>query len=86
MELESDTEAVADEGFKLGCISCKRRGEVKAVAIVNWYFKALGEQSFSHVSGNSTATTLSASNGTTYISSTADVQMKNEHHPDMSRK
>lgn len=52
MELESDTEAVANEGFKLGCISCKRRGEVKAVAIVKWYFKALGEQNFSHVSGN----------------------------------
>lgn len=52
VELDSDTEAVANEGFKLGCISCKRRGEVKAVAIVNWYFKALGEQNFTHVSGS----------------------------------
>lgn len=50
MELDSDTEAVVREGFKLGCISCKRRGEVLATASVNWYFKASDETEFSHVS------------------------------------
>lgn len=50
MELDSDTEAVANEGFKLGCISCKMRGEVPATATVDWYFKASGETEFSHVS------------------------------------
>uniref|UniRef100_A0A8C3G1X0 Sodium channel regulatory subunit beta-1 n=1 Tax=Cyclopterus lumpus TaxID=8103 RepID=A0A8C3G1X0_CYCLU len=33
VEVDSNTEAVADEGFKLGCISCKRRGEVKATMV-----------------------------------------------------
>uniref|UniRef100_A0A3Q3X1Z3 Sodium channel regulatory subunit beta-3 n=1 Tax=Mola mola TaxID=94237 RepID=A0A3Q3X1Z3_MOLML len=49
VELESDTEAVAHEGFKLGCISCKRRGEVRARASVNWFFKASDETEFSHL-------------------------------------
>lgn len=52
MEVDSNTEAVANEGFKLGCISCKMRGEVKAEASVNWYFKASDESNFSHVSSN----------------------------------
>lgn len=50
MEVDSDTEAVASEGFKLGCISCKMRGEVPATATVKWYFKASDELDFSHVS------------------------------------
>lgn len=50
MELDSDTEAVANGGFKLGCISCKMRGEVYATASVNWYFRASDETEFSHVS------------------------------------
>ncbi|XP_060767114.1 sodium channel, voltage-gated, type I, beta b [Neoarius graeffei] len=48
-EVESDTEAVAGKGFKLGCISCKKRGEVEASAIVNWYFRAKGEIDFVHI-------------------------------------
>lgn len=52
MEVDSDTEAVADEGFKLGCISCKIRGEVPATASVDWYFKASYETDFSLVSSN----------------------------------
>ncbi|XP_038566691.1 sodium channel subunit beta-1-like isoform X2 [Micropterus salmoides] len=49
VEVDSNTEAVANEGFKLGCISCKMRGEVKAEASVNWYFKASDESNFSHL-------------------------------------
>lgn len=51
MEVDSDTEAVAGRGFKLGCISCKRRSEVEGVATVEWYFRAKGEADFVHVSG-----------------------------------
>ncbi|XP_060937889.1 sodium channel, voltage-gated, type I, beta a [Limanda limanda] len=49
VEVDSDTEAVANEGFKLGCISCKMRGEVQARASVNWYFMASDENEFSHL-------------------------------------
>lgn len=52
VELEPDTEAVANKGFKLGCISCKKRGEVRAVASVSWSFKAEDEEYFSPVSDN----------------------------------
>uniref|UniRef100_A0A3Q2YRU8 Uncharacterized protein n=1 Tax=Hippocampus comes TaxID=109280 RepID=A0A3Q2YRU8_HIPCM len=48
-EPDSDTEAVVGQGFKLGCISCKRRSEVKASATVEWYFKAKGEVDFVQV-------------------------------------
>ncbi|MCJ8735634.1 hypothetical protein PDJAM_G00249490 [Pangasius djambal] len=48
-EVDSDTEAVAGQGFKLGCISCKMRGEVEASAIVDWYFRAKGETEFVHI-------------------------------------
>lgn len=58
MELEPDTEAVANKGFKLGCISCKMRGEVRAVASVSWSFKAKGEEEFSPVSGNKSPQTV----------------------------
>ncbi|XP_034553351.1 sodium channel, voltage-gated, type I, beta a [Notolabrus celidotus] len=47
VEVESDTEAEVNRGFKLGCISCKRRGEVPAEATVEWYFKASDETDFS---------------------------------------
>lgn len=47
VEVESDTEAVANEGFKLGCISCKMRSEVPATAAVYWFFKASDESEFS---------------------------------------
>ncbi|XP_056142980.1 sodium channel, voltage-gated, type I, beta a [Lampris incognitus] len=49
VEVDSDTEAVANEGFKLGCISCKMRGEVPATATVDWYFMANGESEFTHI-------------------------------------
>lgn len=49
-EVDSLTEAVAGEGFLLGCISCKKREEVSARATVDWHFKPLGEEEFSHVS------------------------------------
>ncbi|XP_034748736.1 sodium channel, voltage-gated, type I, beta b isoform X1 [Etheostoma cragini] len=48
-EVDSDTEAVAGKGFKLGCISCKRRSEVEATATVEWYFRAKGEADFVHI-------------------------------------
>ncbi|XP_010903660.1 sodium channel, voltage-gated, type I, beta a isoform X2 [Esox lucius] len=46
VEVDSDTDAVVNEGFKLGCISCKMRGEVPATATVSWYFMARGESEF----------------------------------------
>ncbi|TMS10776.1 sodium channel subunit beta-1 [Larimichthys crocea] len=48
-EVESMTEAVAGEGFLLGCISCKRREEVSARATVDWHFRPLGEEEFRHI-------------------------------------
>ncbi|XP_076609973.1 sodium channel, voltage-gated, type I, beta b [Chaetodon auriga] len=48
-EVDSDTEAVAGRGFKLGCISCKRRSEVDGSATVEWYFRAKGEADFVHI-------------------------------------
>ncbi|XP_062856274.1 sodium channel, voltage-gated, type I, beta b [Trichomycterus rosablanca] len=48
-EVDSDTEAVAGFGFKLGCISCKIRGEVEGTAIAEWYFRAKGESEFAHI-------------------------------------
>ncbi|KAK7886976.1 hypothetical protein WMY93_026597 [Mugilogobius chulae] len=47
VEVDSDSEAVIDKGFKLGCISCKMRGEVPAEATVEWYFMASDETDFS---------------------------------------
>uniref|UniRef100_A0A3Q2Q2H8 Sodium channel regulatory subunit beta-3 n=1 Tax=Fundulus heteroclitus TaxID=8078 RepID=A0A3Q2Q2H8_FUNHE len=47
VEVDSDTEAVAGDGFKLGCISCKMRSEVPAEAAVKWSFKASDEETFS---------------------------------------
>ncbi|XP_028436384.1 sodium channel, voltage-gated, type I, beta a isoform X2 [Perca flavescens] len=49
VEVDSDTEAVANEGFKLGCISCKMRSEVPAAASVDWQFKASDETNFTHL-------------------------------------
>ncbi|XP_033968613.1 sodium channel subunit beta-1 [Trematomus bernacchii] len=45
-EVDSMTEAVAGEGFLLGCISCKKREEVSARATVDWHFKPLGVEDF----------------------------------------
>lgn len=49
-EVDSDTEAVAGRGFKLGCISCKKRSEVQASATVEWFFSPTGESDFKPVS------------------------------------
>ncbi|XP_075961623.1 sodium channel, voltage-gated, type I, beta b isoform X1 [Anarhichas minor] len=48
-EPDSDTEAVAGKGFKLGCLSCKRRSEVTGTATVQWYFRGKGEADFYHI-------------------------------------
>ncbi|XP_059364303.1 sodium channel, voltage-gated, type I, beta a isoform X1 [Carassius carassius] len=49
VEVDSDTEAVLGQGFKLGCISCKMRGEVPASATVEWMFMAKGESEFTQI-------------------------------------
>ncbi|KAM4580974.1 sodium channel, voltage-gated, type I, beta a [Odontesthes bonariensis] len=49
VEVDSETEAVVNDGFKLGCISCKMRAEVRAQAAVSWYFKASNESEFSYL-------------------------------------
>ncbi|KAI4810874.1 hypothetical protein KUCAC02_013801 [Chaenocephalus aceratus] len=49
VEVDSNTEAVEKKGFKLGCISCKKRGEVPASAFVDWYFKEKVDHNFTHV-------------------------------------
>ncbi|XP_064204007.1 sodium channel subunit beta-1-like [Anguilla rostrata] len=48
-EVDSDTEAVVGAGFKVGCISCKMRGEVEGSASIDWFFRAKGEQDFLHI-------------------------------------
>ncbi|XP_061597308.1 sodium channel, voltage-gated, type I, beta b [Cololabis saira] len=48
-EPESDTEAVVGKGFKMGCLSCKRRLEVEGSATVDWYFRPDGETDFIHI-------------------------------------
>ncbi|XP_069031967.1 sodium channel regulatory subunit beta-1-like [Embiotoca jacksoni] len=48
-EVDSDTEAVAGKGFKLGCISCKRRSEVEGSATIEWYFRAKEESDFNRI-------------------------------------
>ncbi|XP_068567493.1 sodium channel, voltage-gated, type I, beta b [Cebidichthys violaceus] len=48
-EPDSDTEAVAGKGFKLGCLSCKRRSEVTGTATVEWYFRGKGEADFNRI-------------------------------------
>ncbi|KAK0130989.1 Sodium channel subunit beta-1 [Merluccius polli] len=49
VEVDSDTEAVANQGFKLGCISCKMREEIPATASVKWFFKARHENNFTQI-------------------------------------
>uniref|UniRef100_A0A671Y9J0 Sodium channel regulatory subunit beta-3 n=1 Tax=Sparus aurata TaxID=8175 RepID=A0A671Y9J0_SPAAU len=49
VDVESDTEAVANSGFKLGCISCKMRAEVPAETTVDWFFRATNEAEFSQL-------------------------------------
>ncbi|CAL8248292.1 unnamed protein product [Lota lota] len=49
VEVDSDTEAVANQEFRLGCIFCKVRAEVRANASVDWFFKAPHENNFSQI-------------------------------------
>ncbi|XP_071376428.1 sodium channel, voltage-gated, type I, beta a [Centroberyx affinis] len=49
VEVDSDTEAVVDRGFKLGCIYCKMRGEVQATAWVDWWFKAKDDVEYTKI-------------------------------------
>ncbi|XP_072011188.1 sodium channel regulatory subunit beta-1 [Engystomops pustulosus] len=39
VEVESETEAVAGNEFKIRCISCKKRGETVAKTFTEWFFK-----------------------------------------------
>ncbi|XP_056619533.1 sodium channel subunit beta-1-like isoform X1 [Triplophysa dalaica] len=48
-EVDSMTEAVAGGSFELGCISCKRREEVAAFAIVDWHYKPPEKEDFIHI-------------------------------------
>ncbi|PWA28238.1 hypothetical protein CCH79_00018562, partial [Gambusia affinis] len=48
-EVDSMTEAVAGEGFLLGCISCKKREEVSARATVDWHFKRAEGHEFTQI-------------------------------------
>ncbi|XP_028984560.1 sodium channel subunit beta-1 isoform X2 [Betta splendens] len=48
-EVDSMTEAVAGDGFLLGCISCKRREEVSAWCTVDWHFKPQGGEEFRQI-------------------------------------
>ncbi|KAK0130987.1 Sodium channel subunit beta-1 [Merluccius polli] len=48
-EVDSLTEAVDGEGFLLGCISCKKREEVNAMAVVDWFFRPQGHDNYSHI-------------------------------------
>ncbi|XP_060756999.1 sodium channel subunit beta-1 [Neoarius graeffei] len=48
-EVDSMTEAVAGQGFLLGCISCKRREEISGTAMVDWHFKPTGGDEFFHI-------------------------------------
>ncbi|XP_006012690.1 sodium channel subunit beta-1 [Latimeria chalumnae] len=46
VEVDSLTEAVNGESFKMLCISCKARGETKAITVADWTFKAIGGSEF----------------------------------------
>ncbi|XP_037128889.1 sodium channel subunit beta-1 [Syngnathus acus] len=48
-EVDSLTEAVRGQAFVLGCISCKKRAEVGAVATVDWHFRPQGQENFTHI-------------------------------------
>uniref|UniRef100_A0A8C5PW82 Sodium channel regulatory subunit beta-1 n=1 Tax=Leptobrachium leishanense TaxID=445787 RepID=A0A8C5PW82_9ANUR len=49
VEVESETEAVLGHEFKIRCISCKKRGETKAVTFVEWFFKERGLEEFDKI-------------------------------------
>ncbi|XP_042296640.1 sodium channel subunit beta-1 [Sceloporus undulatus] len=49
VEVESETEAVAGETFRIRCISCKKRSETEAEAFTDWFFKEKGTEEFVHI-------------------------------------
>lgn len=48
-EVDSMTEAVVGERFKLGCISCKMREEVAGSAVVDWHYKPPENEDYIHI-------------------------------------
>ncbi|KAG8433691.1 hypothetical protein GDO86_012154 [Hymenochirus boettgeri] len=46
VEVDSETEAVLGREFKIRCISCKKRGETKAVTFVEWFFRQSKDEPF----------------------------------------
>ncbi|XP_026574636.1 sodium channel subunit beta-1 [Pseudonaja textilis] len=42
VEVDSETEAVVGQSFKIRCISCKKRSETDAEAFTEWFFKEEG--------------------------------------------
>ncbi|KAH0631353.1 hypothetical protein JD844_005645 [Phrynosoma platyrhinos] len=49
VEVDSESEAVAGETFRIRCISCKKRSETEAEAFTDWFFKEKGTEEFVHV-------------------------------------
>ncbi|XP_068779492.1 sodium channel subunit beta-1 [Struthio camelus] len=49
VEVDSHTEAVLGDPFKLLCISCKRRSETTAEALTEWFFREEGTQGFDKI-------------------------------------
>uniref|UniRef100_A0A8D2IQ05 Sodium channel regulatory subunit beta-1 n=1 Tax=Varanus komodoensis TaxID=61221 RepID=A0A8D2IQ05_VARKO len=46
VEVDSETEAVAGDHFKIRCISCKKRSETEATAFTEWFFKEKNTKDF----------------------------------------
>lgn len=51
VEVDSETEAVYGETFKILCISCKRRSETTAETFTEWTFRQKGTEEFVKVCG-----------------------------------
>ncbi|XP_053307397.1 sodium channel subunit beta-1 [Spea bombifrons] len=49
VEVDSETEAVLGNSFKIRCISCKKRGETTATTFVEWFFKQLEKEEFDRI-------------------------------------
>lgn len=52
VEVDSETEAVYGETFKILCISCKRRSETTAETFTEWTFRQKGTEEFVKVCGH----------------------------------
>lgn len=51
VEVDSETEAVYGNTFKILCISCKRRSETTAETFTEWTFRQKGTEEFVKVCG-----------------------------------